>query len=69
MPASTRYFAAFLIVWAMTLITHATIAVFSADLTQLSAATATAYGAVVGIPGAGMYGLYKLGVRNREGKQ
>jgi hypothetical protein len=55
----SRIFTGVLVVYVMGLIGYGTHYVFSADLTQLSAATATAYGALVGIPGAGLYGLYK----------
>ena len=43
----------------MGLIGFGTWAVFTADLTALSTPAATAYGAWVGIPGAGLYGLYR----------
>jgi len=54
-----RIFTGAMVAYVMGLIGFGTWAVFTADLTALSTPAATAYGALVGIPGAGLYGLYK----------
>jgi len=63
-----RVFTGLLVVYVMVLIGYGTHYVFTADLTALSTPAATAYGALVGIPGAGLYGLYKW-ARNDRAKE
>ncbi len=59
MKTATQIFTATLIVYVMLLIGYGTHHLFTTDLSQLSGAAATAYGALVGIPSAGLYGMYK----------
>lgn len=54
-----RVLTGLMVIHVMVLMTFGTVMVFTSDLTALSTPAASAYSALVGIPGAGLYGLYK----------
>jgi len=68
MKTAAQCFIACLIAYVMFLIGFGTVALFSSDLSAVSTGAATAYSALVGVPSAGLYGMYKWAKQMESGQ-